>query len=190
MVTFPYYSEESFRFSLIKGQIAKELVKGLLEKSKYHVYPFGYESTISKLRYDVQHRRGVKHTASNDRIRSMPDLMVYDDQNLETTFVEVKFRKTDSAEHVRLNNEELRRCKVHWSDSFLVVVVPADHYFYAKKIDSVEIPPDGKTHQYNLIKDFQPLEKAFPQIDSQLVRNYRAILDQFKSAFPLEQDEE
>ncbi len=42
----------SFRFNIIKGQIGLELVKGLLEDSKYQTYSFGYEKSIIQLRND------------------------------------------------------------------------------------------------------------------------------------------
>lgn len=190
MANFQYSPEQNFRFNLIKGQIGKELVRGLLEQSRYRVYPFGYESSISQLRYDVQRKRGVPYTDSNDRMRSMPDLMVYDSDKMQTTFVEVKFRKTDSATHVKLKKFELKRYQKYWSDSVLAVVVPVDHYFYAKKISEVRIFEDTESHPYDLSRDFEQMEKVFTNVSGENISRYRTILDRFKAVLRVEQDDE
>lgn len=84
----------SFRFNIIKGQIGLEFVKGLLEDSKYQTYSFGYEKSIIQLRNDIGNNNiKVPDTESNNRMRSMPDLIVYDNEKHETSFVEVKYLK-------------------------------------------------------------------------------------------------
>ena len=188
MNQFRYFSDENFRFNLIKGQIAKEAVRGLLEQAHYQVYPFGYESTISKLRSDVQQKR-VPHSDSNDRVRSMPDLMVYDESKRETTFVEVKFRKTESAEQVKLNTIELNRISKFWNDCLVVVVIPIDHFFFCQWISKIRMFAEQKSHQYDLLKEFEPIEDHFPGTREHLAR-YRSILDQFKSVLKVEQEDE
>lgn len=189
MVNFSFYSEENFRFNLIKGQIAKELVKGLLEISGYKVYPFGYESSISQLRYDVQRRRTVPHTDSNDRMRSMPDLMVYDERELKTSFVEAKFRKTNSPEHVKLTMREIEGYQKYWGDCILVVVIPVEHCFYAQKISKVTLFNGQKSHQYNLVKDFGFIEDEFSRVTNESRLRYKAILEQFGGVLSVEQDD-
>jgi len=44
----------SFHDSVLKGGTAKEIVKVLLEKSGYEVYPYGYECTFSGVRKKLQ----------------------------------------------------------------------------------------------------------------------------------------
>jgi hypothetical protein len=110
MQVFPFGTEQYFRQNLIKGQIAKELVKGLLENSGYHVYAFGYESSISQLRFDVAINKGrVPPTPSNDRIRSMPDLIVYDNMRHQTSFVEVKYRSAKTLSMLDYQPENWRK---------------------------------------------------------------------------------
>jgi hypothetical protein len=43
----PPFGEQNFRINLIKGQIAKEMVRALLENAGYKIYAFGYESLLS-----------------------------------------------------------------------------------------------------------------------------------------------
>jgi hypothetical protein len=72
--------EQNFRINLIKGQIAKEMVRDLLETAGYRVYSFGYENLPTSLRFDVQSRKSIPSTDSNDRLRSTPDLLGYDEE--------------------------------------------------------------------------------------------------------------
>lgn len=118
----------------------------------------------------------------------MPDLMIYDESKHETTFVEVKFRKTETAEQVRLNSQELRISK-YWNECLVVVVIPIDHYFYSQRISKIRMFPEQKTHQYDLLKEFDPIECHLPSTREHLAR-YRSILDQFKSVLRVEQNDE
>lgn len=87
----PPFGDQSFRINVIKGQIAKERVRAVLENSGYRVYAFGYESLLSQLGYDVKNRPAVPQNDSNNRMRSTPDLLGYnDDESRQTYFIEVK----------------------------------------------------------------------------------------------------
>jgi hypothetical protein len=186
---FAFNSEELFRSNLIKGQIAKELVKGLLEHSGYHVYAFGYESSISQLRYDVLNKGRVPNTESNKRIRSMPDLIVHDKEEHKTSFVEVKFSTTHSPEHVRLSTKGLSWTKTYWNDCILVVVIPAAHNFYARKINEVNIFGEYKFNRYNLSKEFYKIEEEFQRILPESIHKYKTIREQFLEVGSLEAEE-
>jgi len=190
---FSYGSEELFRYQLIKGQIAKELVKGLLETSdNYHVYSFGYESSISQLRFDVKKNkgRGVEHTPSNDRMRSRPDLIVYDKQEHKTSFVEVKFRHAKSPEHVSLKTRELKLAREYWGDSIWTIVAPVGHNFYAQKIGNIRILEEFKTHKYDLTKEFKPIEAEFSKVTFDNIAKYCKIREQFLGSNDSSEEEE
>ena len=64
--------------ALLKGNIFKDIVKLLLEKSGYAVYPYGYESTFSTIKASLT--KGTKNSRTVRRIRSSPDLLVFDEQ--------------------------------------------------------------------------------------------------------------
>jgi hypothetical protein len=158
-------------------------VKGLLENSGYHVYAFGYESSISQLRYDVATHKGhVPHNPSNDRMRSMPDLIVHDNHTQQTAFVEIKYRSVKSPERVPLTTKELQWTQTYWNDTVLVVVIPQEHNFYAQKISAVKLYDNVKSRQYNLLKDFTHIENHFQKINPETVSKYKAIREQFLNA--------
>jgi len=80
----------SFHDSILKGGTAKELVKVLLEKSGYVIYPYGYECTYSDVRKKLQ--KNAYNSPTVRRIKSSPDLLVYDDLKKNVMLVEVKMR--------------------------------------------------------------------------------------------------
>jgi hypothetical protein len=84
--TWPY----RFEYNSLVGNLAKEVVRSLLEKSGYLVYPYGYESFVSELKRR-SHKSRLEATGSMKRLRSQPDLIVQDDTKNEIRFVEVKF---------------------------------------------------------------------------------------------------
>ncbi|MCK4668868.1 hypothetical protein KAT21_01945 [Candidatus Bathyarchaeota archaeon] len=77
--------------ALLKGNIFKDIVKLLLEKSGYTVYPYGYESTFSTIKASLT--KGTKNSRTVRRIRSSPDLLVFDEQRNDLMLVEVEMRK-------------------------------------------------------------------------------------------------
>ena len=70
---------DDFHDSMFKGETTKGLIKVLLQKSGYTVYPYGYESTLADIR-DKLFSKETKNSPTMRRIRSSPDLLVYDDE--------------------------------------------------------------------------------------------------------------
>ena len=70
--------ESTFFNNVLKGNVFKEIVKLLLQKSGYTVYQYGYESTFSPVKSKLT--RNTKNSRTVRRIRSSPDLLIYDDQ--------------------------------------------------------------------------------------------------------------
>jgi hypothetical protein len=91
---------------VLEGNLAKELVKALLEKSGYLVIPYGYESTLSNLRKRLA-RRGTKKSRAVRKIRSSPDLLVYDGQRKDLMLVEIKMRKAPTETRVWLYKQRV-----------------------------------------------------------------------------------
>jgi len=63
--------------SLLEGAKIKELLKVLLEKSGYTIYPYGYETTFSDVRKKLN-LKTAKNSRTARRIKSSPDLLVYE----------------------------------------------------------------------------------------------------------------
>ena len=78
--------------SLLDGAKIKELLKLLLEKSGYTIYPYGYETTFSDVRKKLN-LNSSKNSRTARRIKSSPDLLVYDNDTNDVSLVEVKMRR-------------------------------------------------------------------------------------------------
>jgi len=151
---------------MLKGNQVKELVKVLLEKSGYLVYPYGYESTLSDIKKKLS-ERGTKNSRTARRIRSSPDLLVYDEKRKDVMLVEVKMRrapKETSVKFLRIANY-----KEFWNNSILILVVPTGNLFYAQKVSELEIK-----QTYDATADFDKFEDVFTRVKVEDVSHFRA----------------
>lgn len=164
---------KGFPFYRVIGNFAKELVRGLLEESGYRVYPYGYESFLSDIKYEL-HRKKLARTDSVKRLRSHPDLVVYDHRINEVTFVEVKFRNISSLEPIGLNAKSILWYQKYWNDSVLVVVVPIGEVFYAQdvnKLPTADVSESDTFVNFDLSTHFIPINKRF-LINREALQNY------------------
>lgn len=102
---------------MLKGETAKNLIKVLLQKSGYAVYPYGYENTLPDIR-DKLFSKETKNSPTMRRIRSTPDILVYDGEKRDLMLVEVKLRNSETP---WLENRKINIYKEFWSDSILVI---------------------------------------------------------------------
>lgn len=154
-----------FYDDMLKGNQVKELVKVLLEKSGHSVLPYGYESTLSDMKKKLS-GKDVRNSRTVRRIRSTPDLLVYDEERKDVMLVEVKMRsapKETSVKFLRISNY-----KEFWNDSILVVLVPCGNVFYAQRVSELETK-----QTYNARKDFEKLEDIFTRVKTEDVLDFR-----------------
>ena len=114
----------------------KELIKVLLETSGYVVYPYGYETQFS----DVRKRFGEKETKNSRtfrRIRSSPDLLVYDEIKGDVILAEVKMRRAPKEDRIWIYGEKIASYKEFWNDSVLIAVIPCGEVFYAQWVSEL-----------------------------------------------------
>ena len=161
-------TESEFYDNVLEGNQIKEIVKVLLEKSGYLVLPYGYESTLSGLISKL----GVKDTKKSRtvrRIKSSPDLLVFDDKSKDLMLVEVKMRKAPKETRIFLPSNKIINYKEFWNDSILVIVVPCGNVFYAQRVGELE----GK-EEYNALLDFQKFENVFADIKEETLSHFKA----------------
>jgi hypothetical protein len=154
-----------FYDDMFKGNQIKELIKVLLEKSGYLVLPYGYESTLSDIRKKLRDKN-AKKSRTVRRIKTSPDLLVYDKDRKDVMLVEVKMRNTPketSIKYLRITNY-----KEFWNDSILIVVIPKGNIFYAQKINELEIKKE-----YNANTDFEKIEDVFTRVQAQDVSHFK-----------------
>jgi len=149
---------------MLKGSLYKDIVRFMLEKSGYSVYPYGYESTLSELKSKLTEE--TRNSKTGRRIRFSPDLLVRDDQNV--MLVEVKMRGK-SPPMIRAN--EIKNIKEFWNDSVLVVIVPEGNVFYAQRISELEI----QESDYYKLSDFERFQDIFTRVQAEDISYYKGI---------------
>ena len=155
--------ESRFYDNLLKGNIYKDMVKLLLEKSGYTVYPYGYESTFSHVKSKLIKK--TKNSRTVRRIRSSPDLLIYDEQRSDLLLVEVKMRMQVPP---KIKPRLIENYKEFWNDLILVIVVPEDNVFYAQKISELET----RQTYYRLV-DFERFQDIFTRVSTEDISNFR-----------------
>jgi Holliday junction resolvase len=168
-----YFNSDNF----LKGSLGIEIVKAMLEKSGYTVCHYGYEYTM----LDALSKRTFKKSSSTTgrRIRSSPDLLVYDDKEV-IMLVEVKTRTTSRwtrSGKVRINSDELEHLKDFWNDSILAIVIPEG--IYAQRISELEIQQDG----YQRLSDFKEFKDVFNRVKSEDISHYEEIATEIFEIF-------
>jgi hypothetical protein len=152
-----------FHDTLFKGNIFKELVKVLLEKSDYLVIPYGYENLPANLKKRLS--GAPSETAL--RIRSSPDLLIYDEQYGDVSLVEVKMSSYPSP---RFKTALIETYKQFWNDAVLVMVLPFEDVFYAQEIVKL-----GIKEQYDPRTDFRKIQEIFRRISDDDLKYYGTV---------------
>lgn len=154
-----------FYDDMLKGNQVKELVKVLLERSGYSVFPYSYESTLADVKKKLN-VRDARNSRTARRIRSTPDLLVYDEKRKDVTLVEVRMRR--APKETSIEYLKIAWCKEFWDDTIVVVVVPGGNVFYAQKVSELEIK-----QTYNATTDFERFEDVFTRVKAEDLSHFR-----------------
>jgi hypothetical protein len=153
-------------FDFLKGGIIKEVVKSLLQRYGYEVYPYGYETTFSILKNKLA-EEDVRTSPSVRRMKSTPDLVVFDKRRKNLMFVEVKMRTSSP---VTIKSSVIQGYKDFWNDCILVLVVPDENVFYAQRISDLQIK-----EKYYPVADFCGIREFFQDIDEYEFLDYKTL---------------
>jgi hypothetical protein len=162
-----------FYDNLLEGYYFKEIVRTILDISGYMVFPYGFESAFSYVKIQL-HKGKIRDTSTVRRIRSSPDLLVYDADEKEVWLVEVKSRNWDDETSVLI--DKIPWYQKYWKDSVLVVIIPHGHWFYAQYVSKLE-----EKDEYNLKEEFRRLEDLFTNINTDTLYHFKlAIAEKMK----------
>ena len=150
----------------LKGGIFKELVKSLLQKSGYTVIPYGYESTFSVLKQKIS-SHDVRNSPSVRRMKSAPDLVVFDNKRKDLMFVEVKMRGNLPA---TIKSTTIQGYKDFWDDCLIVLVVPDENVFYAQRVSVLQAKDN-----YNPNTDFNRINEFFHDVEENDLEHYKIL---------------
>ncbi len=160
-----------FYETLFKGNVFKELVKVVLEKSSYTVIPYGYENPFA----NVKNKLNMKLEDCSPtvrRIRHSPDLLVFDEEKKDAKLVEIKMSSYQTPPIKRINYY-----REYWNDAILVYVIPFENVFYAQEISKL-----GIKERYDPNTDFRKIQELFEKIHPNDLQKYGEIAKYLISA--------
>jgi len=157
-----------FYDDLLEGYYFKEIVRTILDMSGYMVFPYGFESAFSYIKIQL-HKERIKDTRTVRRVRSSPDLLVYDANKGRVWLVEVKSRNFD--DETRVIIDKIEWYHRYWKDAILVTIIPHGHWFYAQYVWKLEVK-----NEYNLRKEFERLEDLFPDIETDTLYHFKPTI--------------
>jgi len=161
-----------FYRNLLAGHYHKDLIRVILEESGYEVYPYGYESFLTPLKIKFE-KGDIKSTEISRKIRSTPDLLLYDPENKAVELLEIKSRNWDRTDDVII--EALPKYRKYWQDSILIVVLPAGHFFYAQKVNKLK---PRNENGFDMNEEFKWFEDVFTRVQLDALYSYkRQIID-------------
>jgi hypothetical protein len=169
---------QAFSYKLYKGNLFKELVKTLLEDFGYVTAPYGYENQFSTM---IKKELNSDHSDTAKRIRSSPDLLVYDKERNQVNLVEVKMSAKEY-----INISKLSDYRKYWDDAILVAVMNSDDMFYAERIHDLREGRGFHTPK----NDFQRIYEYFPKIKSEEMDKYRVWARKLLEATTYKLDDE
>ena len=158
-----------FYDNLLDGYYFKEIVRTILDISGYMVFPYGFESVFSYIKIQL-HKGDTKDTPVARKIRSSPDLLVYDESEKDIKLVEVKSRNWDVETDVVIKKVDWY--KKYWEGSILVVVVPHGHWIYAQYVDELQVKESPES--YNLRDEFEKFENIFPKVHTDTLYRFKS----------------
>jgi hypothetical protein len=110
--------------SILKGKIAEDLVRELLEKNGVRVYSLGQKKLLEELEQAENFKWESK---AGKKISSIPDFIVFT-KDKKTFFIEVKFRSDpESLEEVLLIEKEY--IEKYWEAKIIIVTSKEKPYF-------------------------------------------------------------
>jgi len=160
-------ASNKYHDDLLEGAAIKELVKIMLEKSGYVVYSYGYEGPFADIKKKLTDTE-TKNSRTVRRMRSCPDLLVYDETEKDLFLIEVKMRRAPKETRVLIYRKLIENYKEFWNESILVVVVPCGKVFYAQRISELE-----SKEEYNAATEFLGIEDFFCRISEEDLAHFR-----------------
>ena len=166
----------AFIKSQLKGFNAKLITESIFRDSSYETYPFGYESSFSRLLSAMDYKNPSETFL---QLRSMPDLLVIDKDKKEVFLIECKYRNIPKLESLRLSKPSIEKYKKYWKGCILVVIVPLGELLYAQSIDNLDIENKktyGENIYFDLNKEFKPFVDIFPKVDRNIINKYKTFI--------------
>jgi hypothetical protein len=131
------------------------------------VYPYGYEGQFVDVKKKLADRE-IKNSRTVRRIRSCPDLLVYDETEKDLFLIEVKMRRAPKETRVLIYKKLIDNYKEFWNESILVIVVPCGKVFYVQRMSELE-----PKEEYDATAEFLGIEEFFRRVSEEDLAHFR-----------------
>ena len=165
----PHQNQTQFLLDLMKGNIAQVVVKTILQEFNYEVYPYGYENYLSSMSKSISTSNS---NISARRIRSTPDLFVYDIKSKESFLVEVKATAAKEETKCFISKSKLDDYAKYWQEAILIMYCLFTGNLYCnqiRNIDLTKLPTNTKfgkpIYELDLKGSFQSIPDVFKSVD-------------------------
>jgi DNA-directed RNA polymerase subunit RPC12/RpoP len=181
--------ETEFLLNLLKGRLAQVLIEMILREFGYEVYPYGYETYLTSITRFMRKRDA---NISAWKVRTSPDLFVYDRELNDGFFVETKATNAPDESKYWISKSVLDMYLTYWPEVVLVVYCMRSMNIYCRNVRDI-CPEKLHTEQssitgrdnyvINLKDEFGALPDYFRLIEPERYRDFcqriRRILKEF-----------
>lgn len=175
-----------FHINALKGGIAQKIIEAIFLEFGYEVYPFGYESYFTNI------IKSMSRIGSNKpvfKIRSTPDIVVYDREIGEGFIIEIK-ATTYNSENYRINKKNLSNYLMFWPETLLMVFCIRTFEIYCSPISHLSESNNQEScfdnghpcYIINLKRDFHLIHNFFRLID---VETYNEFISEISDTVSL-----
>ena len=180
------HKNNNFPLDYLKGSIGQEVVATYLRKSGYEIYPYGYENNYANITRFI--RRNYSD-ATSTKIRSMPDLLVYDRHNKEGFLLQIKATNWKDESRVWIEKDRFDSYKKYWSEALLIIYFVPTANIYCCRINDIKIlneetlPNHSEPGYYLSLTGFSDLPNCFKLIQreqyNELSREIKGIFQEY-----------
>lgn len=182
-----HVDQSYFLLNLMKGNIAQLVVKTILQEFGYEVYPYGYENYLSSMSRSIS---TLHSNISARRIRSTPDLFVFDIKSKESFLVEVKSTTTKDESRCFIAKYKLDDYAQYWPEAILIMYCLYTGNLYCKRISDLklrECPTNDRfghlIYELNLKANFSNLFDVFTSIENVKYSSFRTEIQHILCQF-------
>ena len=181
--------ETEFQINLLKGRLSQVIIEAIFQEFGYEVYPYGYESYLTNI---IKFMRKGNANIPTIKVRSTPDLFVYDRELNDGFFLEVKATNTPDETKFWIPKLTLQNYINYWPEAILVIYCIPSMNIYCRQVKDIsterlpiEQSPTGGHENYviNIKSKFLSLPYFFRLIEPTRYQDFcqriRGVLQDF-----------
>ena len=173
-----------FPFDSLMGSIGQAIIETQLRSFGYEVYPYIYEKNRAGTNGSTV--KGYSDIAT-PRIKSMPDLQVYDKDANESFLLHIKTTFGTDESGYWMNKNRFDNYRLYWPNAFLAIYFISNATIRCCKIDNIRnwtvetIPKISESGYHLYLSEFSDLPRCFPRIRHERFHEISTVIqDVFK----------